>query len=367
MELEQQPSSEQPQALEARLKLVEQQRDEALRQLALLASQLDERDEAQVTQALLAVNEELTSQAEELTSQGEELASQAEELSTANQQLQTALEESLQARQTLERTQRAMLNMMEDLAETQQRLEESNRELRTLDLLKDEFISILSHELRTPVNAITGFGSVLADGVAGELTPQQQAYLEKMLGGADRLLALVNDLLDYSRIRAGKFVLEHHLLDARDILRESFELLRELAAQKGIAITCELPPYPLPVLGDHQRLGQVLVNLINNAIKFTAAGGSIVIRGQVRGEVIYIEVGDTGMGIAPQDIRRLFQRFGQLDTSNTRRAQGTGLGLAIVKSLVDAHGGDVGVMSEQGQGSTFWFTVPVADKELGDA
>jgi signal transduction histidine kinase len=307
--------------------------------------------------------EELQAQAEELQAQTEELQAQTEEMARASQQLQAALDDSQRTRAELELTQRAMLNILEDLEQARGDLEARNEELKALDLLKDEFISIISHELRTPVNAITGFGSILADGLGGELTAQQRHYVEKMLVGADRLLALIDDLLDFSRIRAGKFSLARRELEARSVLAESCDLLRDAASQAGIRLACDLDGPPLRLHGDPQRLGQVLVNLLGNAIKFTPRGGTVTARVKTRGEMAYFEVEDTGQGIAPGDLTRLFQRFGQLDTSNTRQARGTGLGLAIVKSLVEAHGGQVGVESTLGRGSTFWFTIPIARKE----
>jgi signal transduction histidine kinase len=324
---------------------------------------LDEAARLSHAELLQASNEEFQAQAEELQAQAEELQTQTEEMARASEQLQAALDDSQRTRAELELTQRAMLNILEDLEQAREHLEARNEELKALDLLKDEFISIVSHELRTPVNAITGFGSILTDGLAGELSAQQLHYVEKMLVGADRLLALINDLLDFSRIRAGKFSLARRELAATAVLAESCDLLRDAASQAGIRLVCDPEEPPLCLNGDPQRLGQVLVNLVGNAIKFTPRGGTVTTRVKARGEMAYFEVEDTGPGIAPDDLKRLFQRFGQLDTSNTREARGTGLGLAIVKSLVEAHGGQVGVESTLGEGSIFWFTVPIAHKE----
>ena len=311
-------------------------------------------------------SEELQAANEELFSQSEELQSQSEELAAVNYQLHEALGKSRDKQHELSKTQSAMLNMMEDLSEAKKRLEANNEELKGLDILKDQFISIISHELRTPVNAITGFGSILADGIAGDLHPRQREYVSRMLAGADRLLALIDDLLDYSRIRAGKFSLDLRPLDARACIQECIELLAEQAVNRGLSLACEQPETPINVLADPQRLTQVMINLVGNAIKFTPDGGHVVVRASQAGAYALIQVEDTGYGIAHEDLPRLFQRFGQLDTSNTRNHSGTGLGLAIIKSLVEAHGGKVGVDSMLNKGSCFWFTLPLAQSEVGN-
>jgi hypothetical protein len=231
--------------------------------------------------------------------------------------------------------------------------------MERMDKLKDQFLGILSHELRTPINAIMGFGSILEDGLAGPVNPQQHAYLAKMLAGADTLLALVNDLLDMSRIQAGKFQLDPRPMVFREVAYEVIASLAPLATRKRIALVDELPESLPQLVADEQRVMQVLTNLIGNAIKFTAEGGTIAVRARLEGQHLRCEIQDTGIGI-PADARaRLFQPFSQLDTSNTRTAGGTGLGLSIVKALVEAHGGSVGVESTPGDGSTFWFTLPV--------
>jgi PAS domain S-box-containing protein len=238
--------------------------------------------------------------------------------------------------------------------------------LRQTDALKDQFLSILSHELRTPINAITGFGSILADGLAGELSDYQLAYLNKMLAGADVLLALVNDLLDMSRIQAGKFTMSPELIALAPVLEEAVASLAPLAEQKGQRLDLAIAPDLPTLVADRQRLTQVVVNLVGNAIKFTPDGGSIRVSGDLVREggtgapaALRVAVTDNGPGIAPEDQPKVFRRFTQLDMSATRPSGGTGLGLSISKALVEAHGGTIGVESERGRGSTFWFTLPL--------
>lgn len=238
--------------------------------------------------------------------------------------------------------------------------------LKQADALKDQFLSILSHELRTPLNSISGFGSILDDEVAGSLNPRQHEYLRKMLASADALTTLVNDLLDMTRITMGKFSILRQCTSFSGVAASTIDNLKPLADQKGLNLFNEVPS-ELPFLTiDEQRIGQVLINLINNAIKFTPKGGNIRVRAFIENGRLRCEVADTGRGIAPEDIPKLFRRFTQLDMTLTRRTGGMGLGLSIAKAIVDGHGGEIGVESELGKGSTFWFTLPVGCEKNGE-
>ena|GEM_PF-1496216 len=237
---------------------------------------------------------------------------------------------------------------------------EKIEQLKLTDRMKDEFLSILSHELRTPLNAVMGFGSILEDELVGPLNDSQRNYLSRMLGGADALLKLINDLLDMSRIQAGKFTLAPEAFPIERPLSDVVETLRPLAEQRqhhlSLATEGELPL----VLGDEQRIMQVLSNLLSNAIKFTPPGGQIRVTARSEGAMMHVGIEDNGIGISAADMGKLFKPFSQLDMSNTRMAGGTGLGLSISKALVEAHGGRIGVTSEPGEGSCFWFTLPIA-------
>jgi PAS domain S-box-containing protein len=258
----------------------------------------------------------------------------------------------------------AVIGLMVLAIEVSERVEKGRAQrermasLEETDKLKDQFLSILSHELRTPINAIMGFGSILDDELQGPLTEAQHRSLKKMLGGAETLLSLVNDLLDMSRIQAGKFTLEPQPMHFPTVASEVLANLRPLAEQKQLTLTSALGDVG-PMVADPQRIGQVLLNLVNNAIKFTPNGGAITVRAKAENGQLYCEVVDTGVGIAPADQPRLFKRFSQLDNSNTRAAKGTGLGLSISQALVEAHGGRIAVESQLGQGATFWFTLPL--------
>lgn len=243
-------------------------------------------------------------------------------------------------------------------------LERANAELLALDRMKDEFLSILSHELRTPINAITGFGSILDDEVAGPLTDKQHQYLRKILGGANVLLNLVNDLLDMSQIQAGRFTIAPRSFAFEDVVREVVSNLESLIEQRRHRLEVDIEP--LMVVADKQRVGQVLTNILTNAIKFTPDGGDISLRAMANEGLLRVEISDTGPGICSEDTGKLFQPFTQLDMSSTRQVGGTGLGLSISKALVEAHGGEIGVTSALGKGSTFWFTLPLATKTPPD-
>ncbi|MFN4244485.1 MAG: sensor histidine kinase, partial [Tepidisphaerales bacterium] len=187
----------------------------------------------------------------------------------------------------------------------------------------------------------------------------QHAYTQKILSSADALLALIEDLLIVSRVQAGKFSISPQTVHMDALIRDALETQGPAAAKKAIALSHEVPADLPAFVADPLRVTQVINNLLSNAIKFTPDGGRVVVRARVEGDVLRCEVADTGIGIAPHDIPKLFQRFMQLDMSNTRAAGGAGLGLSIVKAIVDAHGGEVGVDSQPEAGSTFWFTLPL--------
>ncbi|HEY9899956.1 MAG TPA: PAS domain S-box protein [Pantanalinema sp.] len=233
--------------------------------------------------------------------------------------------------------------------------------LEETDRMKDEFLSVISHELRTPLNLITGFASIIEDETAGPLTSEQRAYLGKIMSGADRMLVLINNLLDVSRIVAGSFTLSPAPTLYMPIVSQVLNTLEPILKEKGQRIACDVA-VPGEIEIDGQRIVQVLTNLVENASKFTAPGGEIAVRAYLNGTELVTEVSDTGIGIAAEDLSKLFRRFMQLDMSMTRSAGGSGLGLSICKAIVEAHGGRIGARSEGlGKGSTFWFTLPLRE------
>lgn len=234
--------------------------------------------------------------------------------------------------------------------------------LERAERMKDEFLSVISHELRTPLNFIMGYSNILLDEMAGPLTARQQDYLTKVLEGTDRMLLIVSNLIDASQVTAGTFRIFPSATSFDSVVRESVGLLEPVASQKQVSVDVAVEvPEEVPL--DGQRITQVLTNLLDNAIKFSHAGGKVTIRSCLRDRQLITEVIDRGEGITPEDLPKLFKPFTQLDMSSTRAHGGTGLGLTISKTIVEAHGGEVGVISEPGRGSTFWFTLPLPATE----
>lgn len=251
------------------------------------------------------------------------------------------------------------LEGVEQASRSRQR-QETIAQLQDLDRMKDQFLGVLSHELRTPINAIMGFSSSLADEVMGPLSPNQLPYVHKILASSQVMLQLVNDLLDMSRVQAGKFSVDIGPMDFSGVTREVLANIEVLARVKNQVLVVEVPAGELMLQGDRLRVGQIITNLISNAIKFTPKGGTIILRARIERNLVLCEIEDTGIGITQVDLSTIFIKFTQLDMSNTRASGGAGLGLSICQTLVACHGGSLGVRSDLGQGSTFWFTLPLA-------
>lgn len=228
---------------------------------------------------------------------------------------------------------------------------------RQLSALKTSFIDSVSHELRIPLTSIMGYAEFLEDNIGGELSPQQADFVRQLQSSARRLKHLVDDLLDSARMEAGTFKLSKVEAELGSKVREVVDSLRPQVEEAELQLEVCLSDEPLVARFDTQRLEQILINLLSNAIKFTPKGGKIWVRVCQAGDNLRCEVADTGIGIAPGDIPKLFMRFQQLEEGR-RKTGGTGLGLSISKALVEAHEGSIGVQSELGKGSTFWFTLP---------
>ncbi len=228
-----------------------------------------------------------------------------------------------------------------------------------LDRMKSDFISIVSHELKTPLTSIKGFVRLLAAGRVGEVNEKQLHYLEIVTQQTESLTELINDLLDLSRIESGIIEVRREPVQLREVIREVLQGLENLAREKEVALVEEVPAGMPTVSGDAYRLAQVFTNLIHNAIKFTPPGGEVRVEGEGDGGRCLVRVRDSGMGIPPQDLEKIFDKFYQVDSSSTRQQSGTGLGLCISRQLVEAHGGEIRVESELGKGSTFTVSLPV--------
>lgn len=238
-------------------------------------------------------------------------------------------------------------------------LEEQNRRIQEANRLKSEFLANMSHELRTPLNAIIGFAELIHDRKVGPISDEQQEYLGDILTSSRHLLQLINDVLDLAKVESGKMELHPEPIDLAKVISEVRDVLRTLAAKKHIQITVEIAPNLIALVGDTAKLKQVLYNYLSNALKFTPEDGRVAVRVAPEGDIFFrLEVTDTGIGIRPEDIDRLFIEFQQLDASASKKYAGTGLGLALTKRIVEAQGGHVGVDSSPGKGSTFFATFP---------
>jgi signal transduction histidine kinase len=233
------------------------------------------------------------------------------------------------------------------------------RELETASRHKSEFLANMSHELRTPLNAIIGFSQVLRDGLFGEVNAKQEEYLEDILTSGHHLLALINDVLDLSKVEAGQVQLELAPFSIQDALERGVSMVREQATRNGVQVTLHANDGLHVVTGDERRVRQVIFNLLSNAVKFTSAGGSVDVTATRANGEVRVSVADTGPGITEDDLGRIFEEFQQTE-AGARQHEGTGLGLALSKRFVEMHGGRIWCDSEVGKGSTFVFTIPAA-------
>jgi signal transduction histidine kinase len=245
-------------------------------------------------------------------------------------------------------------------------LEEKSRQLEAASQHKSQFLANMSHELRTPLNAVLGYTEMLLDGVYGEVADEAREIMEYIQGNGEHLLALINDVLDLSKIEAGQLTLMLEEYAVLNVIEAVIAVAQPLARAKGLELHVRLAD-DLPLgRGDERRLTQVLMNLVGNAIKFTDQG-SVEIAVSAAGGMFEFRVTDTGPGIAPAHQVRIFEAFQQIDNSSTRHKGGTGLGLAISKRIVQMHGGTVLVESSPGQGSTFRVSVPIRVDDIQEA
>jgi signal transduction histidine kinase len=235
---------------------------------------------------------------------------------------------------------------------------DKSRLLEAASRHKSEFLANMSHELRTPMNAILGFSEVLAERMFGEVNEKQAEYLQDILSSGRHLLSLINDILDLSKVEAGRLELELGRFHLPTALDNALTLVRERATRHGITLTQTVDPGVGDIAADERKVKQILLNLLSNAVKFTPEGGRVSVTVTSADGVITIAVSDTGIGIAPEDQAAIFEEFRQVGREDARKQEGTGLGLTLAKKFVELHGGRIWVQSQVGQGSTFTFTLP---------
>jgi PAS domain S-box-containing protein len=263
-----------------------------------------------------------------------------------------------------EELRRERSSLAERVAERTEALQAANIELARAARLKDEFLAAMSHELRTPLNAILGLSEALQENVYGPLNERQRQSLGTIERSGQHLLDLINDVLDVARIGAGKMELELWLVSVPSVCETCLRLVRRDAARAAVSVSAELDESVKWLIADERRLKQMLINLLGNAIKFTPKGGAIglIVKGDLAQQRVHFTVWDTGIGIAAEDVPRLFQPFVQLDSSLSRQYQGSGLGLALVHQMAELHGGSVSVESQVGEGSRFTVSLPWRQK-----
>ncbi|BDG09680.1 ATP-binding protein [Anaeromyxobacter paludicola] len=253
----------------------------------------------------------------------------------------------------------AVQESFRELQDKSRALEDSYEKLKELDRLKSNFLATVSHELRTPLTSVIGYSEMMLDGMGGALTGEQREYVSIIMEKGENLLHLITSILDITKIEAGRVRVLLSDVDLSQVLRDACDTVRPAALKKGLTLSCEVDPALPEVRCDREKVRQALVNLAFNAVKFTPAGGAVTLSARPHGaERVALEVRDTGIGIAPEHLKKIFDTFYQVDGSSTREHGGVGLGLSIVKSFAEAHGGEVTVASTPGQGSAFTLLLP---------
>jgi signal transduction histidine kinase len=261
--------------------------------------------------------------------------------------------------------------MLEALEGSQFELKKVEKELRAhrdqlayVSKAKSEFLATMSHELRTPLNSIMGFSELLTTGICGELNEKQTHYVNNVLTSSKFLLVLINDILDLSKVEAGKIELVREKMPVPGTISETLILIKEKASKHNVRIEQDFDPQLDFIEADKQRFKQILFNLLTNAIKFSKKeGGTVTITAKKEGDMAKFSVSDTGIGIKEEEKGKLFKEFAQANPEISKEYGGTGLGLAITKKLVELHGGEIKVESRYGEGSTFTFYLPIETKK----
>jgi signal transduction histidine kinase len=264
--------------------------------------------------------------------------------------------------QAYEEIKRFNITLQQEVNRATKELKDANEKLKALDKLKDEFVSLASHELRTPMTAIKSYLWMAIAGKGGELTEKQKYYLDRAYTSTDRLIKLVNEMLNVSRIESGRIILEQKEVDINKLTDDVVADVLPRAQELGITLENHHISENIHVYIDENKIKEVFINLIGNSLKFTPKGGKIIISSSKKESTIEVSVTDTGKGLAPQDLSKLFQKFGKVDNDylTVQNVQGTGLGLYISKAIVELHKGSMWVHSDGlSKGATFTFSLPI--------
>jgi signal transduction histidine kinase len=243
-------------------------------------------------------------------------------------------------------------------------IEDKSRQIETANRHKSEFLANMSHELRTPLTAIIGFSEVLSEKIFGELNDKQSEYMDDIVSSGRHLLSLINDILDLSKVEAGRMELDLTKFDLPTAIDNALILIRDRATRHGISLHYTVDERLGEVLGDERKFKQILLNLLSNAVKFTPEGGRIDVDAALTNASVEVSVSDTGSGIAPENQETIFEEFRQVGTDYSKKREGTGLGLTLTRKFVELHGGTIWVESVVGKGSTFTFTLPLNQEKF---
>ncbi len=306
----------------------------------------------------IKTGDEIEALADAFNEMGENITSKQKALEA----MSTGLEEKVEERtKELSEVQKATLNILEDLQETKGKVDRYSEELKKAMQVKSDFTSMVSHELRTPLTAIKESIAIVLDGSSGPVNSEQKDFLETAKRNLDRLARLINDVLDLQKLEAGKIVFRMEQGDINSVVKEVVQIMEPVTREKKLRLTVETDNNLPAINFDRDKIIQVLVNLVNNAVKFTEEGG-ITIKTAVVNNSIQVSVKDTGFGVKKSDISKLFQQFVQLETNGIRKTGGTGLGLAISKEIILKHRGKIWAESEPEKGTTFFFTLPIVER-----
>lgn len=285
-------------------------------------------------------------------------------LATISDELVIAIQNALSVHEVKEIN--ATLQQRIDVATKE--LRESNAQLQRLDVAKDEFVSMASHQLRTPLTSVKGYISMLLDGDAGKLTETQQKLLEEAFKSSERMVGLISDFLSVSRVQTGRFVIEMRQTDLSQIVKQEVESLREMAHSHDLSLTLTAPKKPVMVQLDEEKIRQIIMNFIDNAVYYSHAGGKINVSLEIEDDDAVLRVTDSGIGVPEKEQAKLFSKFYRASNARKQRPDGTGVGLYLAKKVIVGHHGKLVFTSEEGKGSTFGFSLPVlTDDQINEA